>query len=146
VTDQGLSEHARETLRFAVLNGMTEHAHLTGLQAGEKADMLLDDIMASILDPALRWMFAAIHPVPTGDALRLAVEMLAHIYHEWESGTPCFAVTEGSVHDDDPIGNAFRLGNEEDSIIAFLDAYLPSERISEIDFESWPSRVEEVTD
>ena len=40
-------------LGSAILMGMTERADITGLRAGSKADVLLADIIAAIVNPAV---------------------------------------------------------------------------------------------
>jgi hypothetical protein len=77
-------------------------------------------------------------------AFCLALEMLAYLYHEYENGEPCFSVSDGSLHEDDPIGNAIQLGTEEDSIIAILEAFFPNENVKAIDPKTWAKRVEEL--
>lgn len=76
------------------------------------------------------------------DRCTLALEMLAYLYHEWEYGEPCYAISDGEVHTDDPLGNAFRLGDEEDSIIAILERFFPSENVRNIDPKTWPERLD----
>jgi hypothetical protein len=47
-------EDAVATLRSAVLDGLTKRAHLTGLRAGRESDMMLADIVETLLEPPLR--------------------------------------------------------------------------------------------
>lgn len=75
-------------------------------------------------------------------AFCLALEMLAYVYHAWENGEPCFAITDGEVHTDDPLGNAFRLFDEEDSIIKMLDQFFPTQNVRDIDPKTWDDRID----
>lgn len=46
---------ARSTLEFAVQDGLAERAHLTGARAGKHSEMQIQDILASVFAPNLRW-------------------------------------------------------------------------------------------
>jgi hypothetical protein len=47
------------TLRFAVLNGLSKRAHLTGLRASPEMDMVIQDVIEELFVPHLRWAVKA---------------------------------------------------------------------------------------
>lgn len=46
---------AEATVEFAIFNGLSENAHITGINATQADGIIVPDIMGALFDPAFRW-------------------------------------------------------------------------------------------